>query len=113
MLSYLPAGSCFINVGRDPTVDDKALKEPPGNRHIRQARLDVFEVEPLPQDNPLWSMENVLITPHLAAVPSAEIASEQVTENITHFREGQPLINPVDRRAGDKSPATGFLPRVK
>jgi D-2-hydroxyacid dehydrogenase (NADP+) len=58
--------SYFINVGRGETVDENALIAALRDRRIAGAGLDVFRHEPLPADNPLWSMPNVLVTPHVA-----------------------------------------------
>jgi phosphoglycerate dehydrogenase-like enzyme len=55
-----------INVGRGPLIDEQALITALSNGQIRGAALDVFETEPLPQDSPLWSMRNVLLSPHNA-----------------------------------------------
>jgi len=64
--SKMKKTAVFMNIGRGPTVQEtdliKALKE----ETIAGAVLDVFKVEPLPQDNELWTMPNVLITPHCA-----------------------------------------------
>jgi phosphoglycerate dehydrogenase-like enzyme len=56
----------FINLGRGATVDEDALIDALQTRRIRGAALDVFEVEPLPPQHPLWRLDNVLISPHTA-----------------------------------------------
>jgi phosphoglycerate dehydrogenase-like enzyme len=68
---------------------------------IAGAGLDVFEVEPLPADHPLWRMENVIITPHCAAASPriAERHLETVLDNVRRFVAGQPLRNVVDKAA--------------
>ncbi len=89
----------FINIGRGATValDDlvTALEE----GEIRGAALDVFEVEPLPLDHPLWKMPNVIITPHCAgAGPYLEDRrTELFMENCVRFSEGRELKNVVDK----------------
>jgi phosphoglycerate dehydrogenase-like enzyme len=68
-------------------------------REIAGAGLDVFETEPLPGDHPLWVMENVIITPHVAGY-SPRIAERHLgvlLENIHRFRGGQPLQNVVNK----------------
>src|SRR5271169_3677081 len=55
-----------MNVGRGPVIDEAALVEALRSGRIRGAALDVFEVEPLPAESPLWDMENVLISAHTA-----------------------------------------------
>ncbi|HEY2493099.1 MAG TPA: D-2-hydroxyacid dehydrogenase [Paenibacillus sp.] len=85
--------SCFINVGRGPTVHTAALVDALRDGIIRSAGLDVFEEEPLPQDHPLWTMEQVLITPHIAG--STEHYDERVVnifiDNLKAYIEGKRL----------------------
>ncbi len=95
-LAMLPKGAKFINVARGPIVDEAALIEALRSGHIAQATLDVFEVEPLPPDSPLWSMDNVLITPHLASIAIPRSAAAQVADNIRRVRAGEPVLNRVD-----------------
>ncbi|NLK20533.1 MAG: D-2-hydroxyacid dehydrogenase [Epulopiscium sp.] len=58
----------FINIGRGKTVDEKALIEALKSHVIKGAAIDVFEIEPLPKESPLWAMENALITPHISGL---------------------------------------------
>ena len=60
----MPRGSYFVNVGRGECVDESALIDALRRGHLAGAALDVFAVEPLPEDSPLWDMERVIITPH-------------------------------------------------
>ncbi len=99
-LALLPRGAKFINVARGPVVDEKALIAALTSGHLSQATLDVFEHEPLPQDSPLWEMENVLITPHLASVAIPRTAALQVAENIRRVRSGAPILHRVDPGRG-------------
>ena len=89
----------FINIGRGATValDDLATALEEGE--IRGAALDVFEIEPLPLDHPLWEMPNVIITPHCAgAGPYLEgRRTELFVENCVRFSEGRELKNVVDK----------------
>ncbi len=91
-----------INVGRGPLIDEAALVEALGNRRIAGAALDVFEEEPLPPDSPFWSLDNVLITPHTAAVTERlwERHYQLIVENLKRFLAGQPLLNQVDKGRG-------------
>ena len=61
--------------------------------------MDVFETEPLPADHPLWKMENVIITPHVAgySAPVAERHEALILDNIRRFVSGQPLRYVVDK----------------
>ena len=65
-LALLPEGARVINVARGRIVDETALVEALQSNRIAGAYLDVFEVEPLPAESPLWDMPNVIITPHAA-----------------------------------------------
>lgn len=90
----------LINVGRGVIVDLHDLTEALKAGEIAGAGLDVFEVEPLPADHPLWGMENVVITPHVAAnTPRlAERWLGVLLENLHRFLKGEPLKNVVDKR---------------
>lgn len=66
-LSDLPRGASIINVGRGGLVDDEALLEALDTGHINEAVLDVFTVEPLPDDHPYWHHPKVRVTPHCAS----------------------------------------------
>lgn len=85
----------LINIGRGVIVDLHDLTEALESRQIAGAALDVFEIEPLPAEHPLWTMENVIITPHVAA------ASPRVSE-----RHTQTLLENVRRFVRDEEPAT-------
>jgi phosphoglycerate dehydrogenase-like enzyme len=67
---------------------------------IAGAALDVFETEPLPADSPLWSMPNVIITPHVAAASThiAERHLQTLLDNIRRFVAGKDLATPVNKR---------------
>jgi phosphoglycerate dehydrogenase-like enzyme len=89
----------FINVGRGAVVvlDDLVAALRRGT--IAGAALDVFEIEPLPSDHPLWAMENVIITPHVAGF-APSVAGRYLglfIENLTRFRDGRALLNEVDK----------------
>jgi phosphoglycerate dehydrogenase-like enzyme len=97
-------GVVFVNVGRGKTVDQDALRRRLRSGHVRAAALDVFAQEPLPADDELWAMPNVLITPHAAGVnPNGDAWSlgvDSFVENLARYRAGQPLIEPVDKALG-------------
>lgn len=99
-LALLPRGSCFINVSRGAVVDQQALTAALARRHIAEATLDVFDREPLPPQDPLWTMDNVLITPHLASVAIPATAAKQVADNIQRLARGEPVLNQVDPSRG-------------
>jgi len=99
-LALLPAGSCFINVSRGALVDQTALTEALASGRIAEATLDVFDREPLPPEDPLWALDNVLITPHLASVAIADSAAAQIADNIQRLARGEALLHTVDPARG-------------
>lgn len=92
----------LVNIGRGGTVQERALVRALQEGWIAGAGLDVFETEPLPEDSPLWGMENVIITPHYAGMTPAydERAMAIFLDNLRRYRAGQPLRNVVDKRIG-------------
>jgi phosphoglycerate dehydrogenase-like enzyme len=87
----------FINISRGNTVDENALIQALNKQQIAGAVLDVFQIEPLPIDNPLWKMENVLITPH-GAGPTDNTERKTIRiiyDNIINYKEGLELINQI------------------
>jgi phosphoglycerate dehydrogenase-like enzyme len=92
----------LINVSRGPLIDDPALISALRGRRIAGAALDVFAEEPLPPDSPYWGFDNVLITPHTAAVTEKlwERHYQVVRENLARFLRGEPLLYVVDKRKG-------------
>lgn len=91
-----------MNVGRGPVIDEAAIVEALRAKQIRGAVLDVFEVEPLPAESPLWAMENVLISFHTADHTKdwLDDAVSLFMEQFERWRKGEPLKNVVDKRAG-------------
>jgi phosphoglycerate dehydrogenase-like enzyme len=89
----------LINIGRGKVVQLDPLVEALRAGEIAGAGLDVFEIEPLPANHPLWDMENVIITPHVAGYgPHIDERRIQVLlENARRFVAGQPLLNIVDK----------------
>lgn len=90
----------LINIGRGVIVDLEDLTCALENHRIAGAALDVFETEPLPSDHRLWNMENVILTPHIAAASPriAERHLETLLVNIRRFVEGEPPKTLVDKR---------------
>lgn len=99
-LGLLPRGAKLINVSRGAVVDEPALIAALQSGQIGEATLDAFAVEPLPVGHPLWTMENVLITPHLASITVPEDAARDVAESIRRVRSGAPPLHLVDPRRG-------------
>ncbi len=91
-------GFTLVSVGRGTVVDEAALIDALSDDQIGFAVLDVFASEPLAPDNPLWTDPKVLISPHTAALNSAEdrLIAELFADNATRFLDGRPLRNRVD-----------------
>ncbi|TAJ84282.1 glyoxylate/hydroxypyruvate reductase A [Reyranella sp.] len=96
----LPKGAYFINMARGGHVVDEALLAALDSGQISGAALDVFNVEPLPQDHPYWTHPKVQVTPHIAGATNPRTASPGVIENIKRMRAGQPLLHTVDPKTG-------------
>jgi phosphoglycerate dehydrogenase-like enzyme len=92
----------LVNLGRGAIVDEAALTDALREGRLAGAALDVFEEEPLPAESPLWSMPEVIVTPHISGLGPRywERAMEQFTANLRRFVAGEPLANVVDKRAG-------------
>ncbi len=101
-LALMKRDAFLINVGRGPQVDDAALAEALRARQIAGAALDVFAREPLPQDSPLWQVENLLITPHTAGLTEKlwHRHYELFSDNLRRYLCGQPLRFQVHKQMG-------------
>ena len=89
----------FINIGRGMTTRLDDLVDALNAKEIAGAALDVFEIEPLPEGHPLWTMPNVLLTPHMAGHGPYlnDRRYEIVKENCRRFAAGKALMNGVDK----------------
>ena len=96
-IAAMKPGAYLINTSRGAVLDEAALIEALRSGRLGGAYLDVFETEPLPAESPLWSMRNVLITPHasdnIAGWPRRFAAL--FADNLDRWRDGEPLLNPV------------------
>lgn len=99
MLAHLRPSSYLINIGRGAIVvlDDLVAALKAGR--LAGAALDVYEVEPLPADHPLWDFPNVILTPHTAGYSPVIAARHLATlvENVGRFARGEPLRNVVNK----------------
>ena len=88
----------LVNIGRGVLVDQEALIRALSEGWIAGAGLDVTEPEPLPQDSPLWELENVILTPHTSGgSPTNETRRMNIFyRNLISYMEGNPLMNQVD-----------------
>ena len=98
----LPDGSYLINVSRGRVVDEEALVAALKSGKLAGAGLDVTYTEPCPQDNPLWTLPNVILTSHTAGASQniAKRAMRMFIANMHHYVNGEPLENVVDKEKG-------------
>ncbi|MCR5302955.1 MAG: D-2-hydroxyacid dehydrogenase [Lachnospiraceae bacterium] len=103
-LSLLPENAFIVNVGRGNSIDQKALCDALNNGKIQGAGLDVFEVEPIPQDDPIWETKNLIITTHSAGWLDLDYTRHRnvglFLENLEAYTEGKDLPSGVDRAVG-------------
>ena len=95
-LQCLPRGSFIINMGRGGIINETDLFYLLDEGHITAAALDVFEQEPLPTKNPLWSHPSVYITPHIAGQSNPKSSAKTIAENIRRIEDGKmpfPIYN--------------------
>jgi glyoxylate/hydroxypyruvate reductase A len=90
----------LLNIARGPVVDERALVDALQARRIGGAILDVFDIEPLPADHPLWRFPNVVITPHVSGPSTPEELTPVFNRNLARYLAGQPLHHVVDRARG-------------
>jgi D-3-phosphoglycerate dehydrogenase len=97
-LALMKPSAYLINTARGAIVDETALCEVLAARRIAGAAIDVFQTEPLPANSPLLTLENVVLTPHVAWVTDAGIdrMARHPVENVLAFLAGQPqfVVNP-------------------
>ncbi len=105
-LKLLKEDALIINVGRGNAIDTKALYEHMKEGHLLGAALDVLEQEPLDPDNPLWNLDNLLITPHISGGnyqdETGELIFHVMFGNFERYMQGKELYNQVDANTGYK-----------
>lgn len=99
-IACLPKGASIINAGRGNVLDTAALLDAIERGHIAGASLDVFKTEPLPQDDPLWDCEKVIITPHISAETRIETAVDYVLGSIATYEATGEIVNLYERDRG-------------
>jgi phosphoglycerate dehydrogenase-like enzyme len=100
VLGRLSAGTTFVSIGRGTVIDQDALVSALQDGRVGFAALDVFAVEPLPADSVLWQLPNVVVSPHTAALTSAEdrLIAELFADNATRLLDGRRVRNLINKR---------------
>nr|WP_241732297.1 D-2-hydroxyacid dehydrogenase [Galbitalea soli] len=100
VLGRTKRGATLVSVGRGTVIDEDALIEVLRDGHLGFAALDVFAVEPLSPDSELWTLPNVVLSPHTAALTDAEdrLIAELFAENATRLLDGREMINIINKR---------------
>lgn len=98
----MPPEARFVNIGRGQLVDEDALVAALRSGGIAGAALDVFAQEPLPDDHPLWTLDGVVVSPHMAGdvIGWHDDLARLFVENFDRWRSGVTLLNIVDKRLG-------------
>lgn len=101
-LGRMRPGAFLYNVSRGAVIDEAALVEALRAGKLAGAGLDVFEEEPLPAGTPLWDLENVILTPHVAGVTPLyyKRTAALFADNLERFLSGRPLANRFQRERG-------------
>jgi glyoxylate/hydroxypyruvate reductase A len=100
LLNALPAGAAMINLGRGDHVVESDLLSALDSGHLSAATLDVFPVEPLPSDSPLWRHPKITIMPHVARRLVPEDLAPRICAIVKQFRAGSLFSQTVDRKLG-------------
>ena len=104
VIAAMDPRTIVVNCGRGATVDQEALVDALREGRLAGAVLDVFAVEPLPADSPLWDMDNVIVTPHISGHDDDPINAGAIfdilSDNLRRYISGEPLTHVVDRTRG-------------
>lgn len=96
----LPAGAYLINVARGQHLVENDLIAALDSGQLAGACLDVFEVEPLPQDHPFWRHPKIIVTPHISSITFPRAVAPQIIENYLRIKSGKRPVNRVDMDRG-------------
>ena len=93
----LKPGAVLVNIARGGVVDESAMIAALRSGRLAGAALDVFEQEPLPTESPLWTMDNVILSPHIAGLTSRyfQVVFDIFRTNLRRYLAGEPLLNQV------------------
>lgn len=100
VLLAMKPSACLVNIGRGSLIAEEELIDVLRSGHLRAAILDVFEKEPLPADNPLWTLPQAYITPHMSGPSTKERLGQYLLANLERYEKGEPLTGVVNRKAG-------------
>ncbi|HUL65648.1 MAG TPA: NAD(P)-dependent oxidoreductase, partial [Burkholderiaceae bacterium] len=96
----MPRGAYLVNIARGGHVVEADLIAAVCSGHLAGAALDVQQHEPLPPDDPLWTVPGITITPHIASQPLTDVVADQFVAGLRCLRRGAPLPNLIDRARG-------------
>ncbi|MFB3785117.1 MAG: NAD(P)-dependent oxidoreductase [bacterium] len=101
-LAMMKPSAYLVNISRGEVIDTGALVDALRANRLAGAAMDVTDPEPLPEGHPLWSLKNVIITPHMSAraYETDRLAWHLLRENVRRFAAGEALLNVVDKKAG-------------
>ena len=99
MINIMKKSAVIVNLGRGACIDEKALIKALKSNRIAGAGLDTFETEPLPADSELWTLENVIVTPHFTPPCPDKVGRslDIVIENVKRYQKGEALINQITK----------------
>lgn len=100
LFNKMPTGGYVINCGRGGHLIRDDLIDAVSSGQLRGALLDVFEEEPLPESDPLWETQGVIVTPHVASDASVSTIAKHVSANVSRHYRGEVLCNQVDLSRG-------------
>ena len=114
-ISVMKSGAMLVNIARGPVVVERALVAALKSGQLSAAALDVTEIEPLPESSELWSLPNVLITPHVGAQSGKrlDMTTRFFCQNLRRFTSGAPLVNLVDKSLGFPRPEHRYVPATE
>ena len=99
-LAAMKPTAWLVNIARGAVVDEAALIAALEGRRIAGAVLDVFDREPLPPSDPLWKLDNVVVTPHISGPSTPDEIAPVFNDNLARYLAGRPLRHIVDRARG-------------
>ncbi len=102
-IALLPQGAFVINIGRGPLIDQDALCDALDNGYLGGAVLDVFDPEPVPAEDRVWTTRNMIMTPHVSVDDVVSYVPRSLDiffANLSAFEKGEPLLTPVDFSRG-------------